>query len=85
MQVKKGGVLIRAEAPAIVIGQADGPPEYAFGNVAGGLLLPDGRVAIADGLASQVRIYDGRGEWGSSGSGPGSVGGPVSLCRVCSA
>jgi hypothetical protein len=57
------------------IGEVDGAPEYELGDVVGFTRLSDGRIAIADAIAHEVRFFDEHGQFlhkvGSSGSGPG--------------
>jgi hypothetical protein len=66
------------QEPTTVIGQADGSPEYTIGRVGGGLLLPGDRVAVGDGFALEVKVFDGAGvhlfSFGGPGSGPGEFG-----------
>lgn len=63
-----------SEQPRLQIGQADGPPEYAFDRVMGVARLPDGGIAVADMGSSQVRFYDVHGRFqhavGRQGKGP---------------
>lgn len=65
------------------IGVSDGDPRYQFGSVSGLLLLSDGRVAVADRLAHNVRFYSADGEFlyatGKKGSGPGEFAGVIQL------
>ncbi len=57
------------------IGTAEGEPELHFNGIAGGLILQDGSIVIADRGSSQVRWFADDGSYvrGSSrgGSGPG--------------
>jgi len=60
--------------PSLRIGQeAEGP--YQFGALWTGLLLEDGRVVVAEGLAQELRVFDSAGRHlktlGGRGSGPG--------------
>src|SRR5690606_34586675 len=52
---------------------------YEFGRIAGMALLPDGRVAVADGMANEVRVFDENGThqftFGRRGAGPGEFDG----------
>lgn len=61
--------------PLLDIGVVDGPIQYQLSNVSGATRLPDGRIVVADGGFSQVRMYDrqGRHLWsaGRTGEGPG--------------
>lgn len=67
--------LVTADEPLVRIGMTTGADEYLFGDVAGGVRLPDGSVVIADGGNFNVRRYDaaGRHLWtsGREGEGPG--------------
>lgn len=61
--------------PALEIGRVEGAAEYQLGRVQGAVRLGDGRVAVADGNANEVRFYDPRGRFlraaGRRGGGPG--------------
>lgn len=65
------------------IGVSDGDPRYQFGSVSGLLLLSDGRVAVADRLAYNIRFFSPDGEFlysvGKKGSGPGEFAGVIQL------
>ena len=56
-----------------------GDERYLFGEVAGAVVLRDGRVAVVDGQAALIRTYSPEGEhiedWGGSGEGPGEFSG----------
>jgi hypothetical protein len=62
-------------APELEIGLADGPVEYQFEEIAGLVPLSGGRWAVADGGASEIRVYDAAGRFiraaGRPGDGPG--------------
>lgn len=66
--------------PEVVIGGSDPGEKYAFGNVVGVARFADGRIAVLDGRASVVRIYDPAGEHlfdvGGPGQGPGEFRSP---------
>ena len=72
------GWSISAE-PDLVIGRMSGDDRYLFGEVAGAVVLRDGRVAVLDGQAALVRVYSPGGvhieDWGGRGEGPGEFGG----------
>ena len=56
-----------------------GDERYLFGEVAGAVVLRDGRVAVVDGQAALIRVYSTDGvhieDWGGSGEGPGEFSG----------
>ena len=60
------------------IGQADGEPQYQFGQIAGIDVGSDGRIYVYDQQASEVRVFGPEGEFvarmGKPGSGPGELG-----------
>ena len=68
-----------AGTPSVVIGRVSGDERYLFGEVAGAVVLRDGRVAVVDGQAALIRTYSPEGEhiedWGGSGEGPGEFSG----------
>ncbi len=78
--------LVLADEPLVRIGMVDGPEEYLFGNVTGGVRLEDGSIVVADEQNYAVRRYDatGRHMWtsGRQGEGPGEYGG-LRLLRGC--
>ncbi len=61
--------------PAVSIGVEEGPEELQLSGVSDVVRLSDGRVAVADGGSSQVRLFDGAGRHvgavGRAGEGPG--------------
>lgn len=61
--------------PILRIGQVEGEEPYEFGRLTDGVLLTDGHIAVSDGLANQVRIFDSTGRHqstlGQAGDGPG--------------
>ena len=60
------------------IGAVDGPPEYQFGRIGGLQVLSDGRFAVTDVMAHDLRIFSQAGEYectvGRPGQGPGEFG-----------
>lgn len=60
--------------PSVSIGAAEGEPPYLL-HRASGRMLPDGRIAVADGGSAEVRVFDASGRhlssWGGEGEGPG--------------
>lgn len=63
------------EAPLLSVGEADGDPSYLFSRISAVRLLSGGRIAVADGGSSTLRILgpDGHPEldFGGAGEGPG--------------
>lgn len=57
------------------VGQLDGPPEYAFGQIWAITPLPDGGFLVCDGNDTSLRRYDSTGVFlravGRKGAGPG--------------
>ena len=66
---------VAADSPQVVIGVADGDPAYVFGSVTHATRLSDGRIAVIDGTAQELRFFDAAGRHlvthGREGSGPG--------------
>lgn len=68
----------------LLVGTAEGEPEYQFGQIAGIDVGADGRIYVMDQQASEIRVFDADGEFitamGQRGSGPGELSqaaGPV--------
>lgn len=61
--------------PVLRIGEQDGEQPYLLHRVSHGLLLPDGRIAVADAGSALLRVYGPDGllaaEMGGAGEGPG--------------
>ncbi len=82
----KGGVVaghvIEGE---LRIGTVDGEGPDQFGQVKGLAVLSDGRIAVLDALAREVRLFDPEGRhlatWGRQGAGPGELEAPWGLMR----
>lgn len=59
------------------IGTFEGRSPSAFGLIRSLAVLPDGRIAVADGQAEEVRLFSARGEFvrsfGGAGQGPGEL------------
>ena len=57
------------------IGEIDGPDEMLFSSLAGGFILPDGGVVLADATSREVRQFNSSGDFvrkhGQEGEGPG--------------
>ncbi len=72
-----------SDTPSLVIGRMEGDERYLFGNVAGALVLRDGRIAVLDGQSALLRVYSPEGEyiedWGGQGEGPGEFSYPWSI------
>ena len=68
-----------AGTPSVVVGRVSGDERYLFGEVAGAVVLRDGRIAVLDGQAALIRVYSPNGEyiedWGGRGEGPGEFAG----------
>ncbi|MFW5951957.1 MAG: 6-bladed beta-propeller [Gemmatimonadota bacterium] len=64
-------------AQDLVIGAAEGEPEYQFGQISGMDVGEDGRIYVVDQQASEVRVFGADGEYlltiGTAGSGPGEL------------
>lgn len=67
------------------IGTMDGKGPDQFGQVKGLAVLSDGRIAVLDALAREVRVFDREGghlaTWGRQGAGPGEFESPWGLMR----
>ena len=67
-------------------GAEDGPPEFAFGEVAGLDVMADGTIAVLDGQAGEVRTFAPDGSFlrriGRKGEGPGEISGEGTLALV---
>ncbi|MCZ0934882.1 MAG: hypothetical protein OXJ54_06850 [Gemmatimonadetes bacterium] len=78
--------LVLADEPLVRVGLLDGPDEYLFSNIEGGVRLEDGSIVVADEQSYEIRMFDARGRhvWtsGRQGQGPGEYGG-VRLLRGC--
>jgi hypothetical protein len=73
------------ETPLVDIGEETEDLDYLFERINGVVLLPNNDVAVADGGASQLRLYDSLGYLkqvvGAHGSGPGEFRGLAVLQR----
>ena len=78
--------LVLADEPLVRVGLLDGPDEFLFSNIEGGVRLEDGSIVVADEQSYEIRMFDARGHhgWTSGrwGEGPGEYGG-VRLLRGC--
>jgi hypothetical protein len=72
--------------PAQVIGNEEMGAEHIFSRIGGAVRLSDGRIAVADTRAADVRVFDGSGQlvsrFGGRGSGPGEFAYIVALYRL---
>lgn len=70
--------------PSIGGGDAEGPT--SFSNVAGVVVLTDGRIVVGDASTNELRIFDQDGRYlrtaGRKGRGPGEFDGLLKLVRV---
>ncbi len=69
--------------PAVSIGELEGPDPYLLQWVRDALILPDGRIVVANTSTDELRVFDAQGRhletWGGSGEGPGEF---TSLSQV---
>lgn len=69
--------------PALRIGSIDGRREEQFGTISDVKPLRDGGVAVLDGQAAEIRLFDSDGAYrmslGSKGQGPGELQSPTVL------
>jgi len=74
-------------APAVSIGEADGPEPYLFSRIAGAVRRDDGSIVVADGATRQLRVFDSAGHFsgakGRRGQGPAEFAGigRIARCR----
>lgn len=72
--------------PALKIGVLEGDPAYEFFEIAGARRLSDGRIAIAESGAFEIRLYDSEGKHlgstGKEGQGPGEFRSITSLSAM---
>lgn len=72
--------------PTLQIGIREGDPEYLLGQVAHAVRRSDASIAVADGTASVIRVYDAAGThlftFGGPGDGPGEFRSIASLWRA---
>lgn len=68
------------------LGSVNGPPAEVFGTIAGVLPLADGGVAILDGQAGEIRLFEAdgafRATFGAKGQGPGEFNRPSALALL---
>jgi hypothetical protein len=75
-----------ATSPRILIGDEEKGERYAFGWVADVLRLSNGRIAVGDGRAQRIHVYDSSGSFirfvGGPGQGPGEFNALQRLYRL---
>ena len=61
--------------PSVSIGEVAGEEAYMLHQANDGLVLPDGRIVIANAGSNEIRVFDASGvheaSWGRAGEGPG--------------
>lgn len=69
--------------PALRLGSPMGRPEEEFGSIHDVVRLSDGGMAVLDGQAAEVRVFDATGQHqatlGGKGDGPGEFQSPIDL------
>lgn len=72
-----------SEEALLSIGESSGDPASELFRVEDALRLDDGRILVANGGTSEVRVFDGAGDheatWGAEGQGPGEFTGLTEL------
>lgn len=67
------------------IGSADGSGPAGFGQIKGLAVTSDGRIAVLETMAQELRVFSPTGEhlatFGGKGQGPGQLEGPVGVMR----
>ncbi|WP_419166246.1 hypothetical protein [Candidatus Palauibacter sp.] len=70
--------------PSVSIGALEGEEPYLL-HWATARMLPDGRIAVANGGSDEVRVFDPSGRhvatWGGQGEGPGEFSGLTQVAR----
>jgi hypothetical protein len=70
----------------LVIGVAEGSPDYMFAGISGVCVGSQGQIFVVDEMASSVRSYAPDGSFinrfGRSGSGPGEFGSELGPCLI---
>lgn len=70
-------LLALSAEPLLEIGVLEGDDRYAFDRIVSVLRRPDGGVAVSDGGATEISLYDADGtfvrRWGRRGEGPGEL------------
>ena len=61
--------------PTISIGEVEGEDPYMLHDVSDAMMLPDGRIVVANSGTSELRVFNASGihvsTWGGQGEGPG--------------
>lgn len=77
------GAFALSPEPVLQIGALEGENAYLFGRVRGAVRLSDGRIAVLDDRAGEVRLFDSDGRYvrtlGGRGDGPGEFDSPAFL------
>lgn len=72
--------------PELRLGSVYGRPEEQFGTIRGVVPFADGGVAVLDGQAAEIRLFDADGTYrmtlGSQGQGPGEFERPITLALL---
>ena len=72
---RQGEELVLSAEPLLAIGEEGGAPEHEFGDIADATRLSDGRLAVFDRMAGELRVFGADGKLvlrtGGKGSGPG--------------
>ncbi len=72
--------------PELRLGSVYGRPEEQFGTISGVVPFADGGVAVLDGQAAEIRLFDSDGAYrmslGSQGQGPGEFERPITLALL---
>jgi len=73
-------------APNLVIAPEDSVPETAFFGIQGALVIPDGRIVVADESSHALKVFDPLGRFvrkiGQRGEGPGDFESPFLVGRI---
>jgi hypothetical protein len=76
-----GGGFVLAAEPTLQIGAAEGDDDYLLYRVWGAARLSDGRIAVANNQAPDIRVFDANGRhlrtFGTRGEGPEDFDSPV--------
>ena len=71
--------------PSVSIGVLDGDEPYVMHQANDAVMLPDGRVVVANTGTNEIRLYDAEGvhqtTWGGTGGGPGEFQALAGIAR----